>query len=228
MLCVYSRGKLHHTLFVAPLPGIHLQALVLHITRSLNLVWFPIHPYNCRYLSNMDELKERYADVMDGHPDSPTAVVNPNARDPCEAFAKIIFAMYTKTGSEPLVLLSELQGQYTFVLYDGEKKQVFLARDSSEKEPLYYEIEDSGAINVSNALLSVPSDVGQVHWSQLPPGHLIAGKSPKLQQFALTPKQLSIREWYETLDDDLSPHAGDGSSSKRSLSEELADVTIEN
>jgi asparagine synthetase B (glutamine-hydrolysing) len=133
-----------------------------------------------------------------------------------------------KSGTEPLVLLSELQGQYAFVLYDGDRRNIFLARDSSGEEPLYYEIEDNGGINVSNSQVEVPAEVGQVHWSMLPPGHYISGKTPKVQQFALTPKQLSIREFYETLEDELSlsPKA-DGSSGKRSLSDELAEVTIE-
>lgn len=33
-----------------------------------------------------------------------------------------------------------------------------------------------------------------LQWQELPPGHFISGRSPKLQQFALTPAQLSIRE----------------------------------
>lgn len=30
-------------------------------------------------------------------------------------------------------------------------------------------------------------------WQELPPGHFISGKTPKLHQFALTPEQLQVR-----------------------------------
>lgn len=47
-----------------------------------------------------------------------------------------------------------------------------------------------------------------MQWLELPPGHFIAGKNPKLQQFALTPEQLSIRESYErSMDEEMSPRA---------------------
>lgn len=55
-------------------------------------------------------------------------------------------------------------------------------------------------------------------WTELPPGHFISGRSPKVQQFALTPQQLSIREIYErSLDEEsLSPRTlGLGSSLPR-------------
>jgi len=47
-----------------------------------------------------------------------------------------------------------------------------------------------------------------LQWQELPPGHLISGRSPKVQQFALTPAQLSIRESYErSMDEEMSPRA---------------------
>ena len=67
-----------------------------------------------------------------------------------------------------------------------------------------------------------------MQWTELPPGHFIAGRTPKLQQFALTPQQLHIREELErSLDDELSPRASGGGASsvlqeglRRSLSPE--------
>ena len=45
-------------------------------------------------------------------------------------------------------------------------------------------------------------------WVELPPGHFISGRSPKVQQFALTPQQLSIRESYErSMDEEMSPRS---------------------
>lgn len=48
-----------------------------------------------------------------------------------------------------------------------------------------------------------------MQWAELPAGHFISGRSPKVQQFALTPQQLSIRETFEReMDEELSsPHA---------------------
>ena len=61
-----------------------------------------------------------------------------------------------------------------------------------------------------------------VQWTELPPGHFISGRTPKLQQFALTPQQLHIREELErSLDDELSPRAGGGGAASSALQEEL-------
>jgi len=176
------------------------------------------------YLTNLDELIERYGEPPSSPHSSPTAVVDAG-RDPRERAAEVVYRMYSK-GDDPLILLSELQGQYTFVMYDGERRHIFAARDSSGKEPLYFEIADDGAISMSNTRLQVasPDGMGNVEWQELPPGHFVAGKSPKLQQFALTPAQLTERELHESLEDELSPTAG---SSRRSLSDEFADVGIE-
>ena len=40
----------------------------------------------------------------------------------------------------------------------------------------------------------IKSHLALQQWCELPPGHFISGRSPKVQQFALTPQQLSIRE----------------------------------
>jgi asparagine synthetase B (glutamine-hydrolysing) len=177
------------------------------------------------YLSNLDELIERYCDPA-GHPSgsSPKSVA---ARDPREAAAQVIYRMFAR-GEEPLILLSELQGQYAFALYDSDRKQVFAARDSSGREPLFVEIADDGAISLANSPLSVPAHdgIGYVEWSELLPGHYVAGKGGlKVKQFALTPAQLSAREYYDTLEDELSPTAG-SSSGRRSLSDEFAEIGI--
>eukprot|EP00889_Picochlorum_renovo_P008300 jgi/Picre1/35330/NNA_002792.t1 len=58
---------------------------------------------------------------------------------------------------DPLVLLSELQGQYAFALVDGDRKQVFAARDSSGKEHMYFEIDEDGGLTISNERLRVNS-----------------------------------------------------------------------
>lgn len=184
------------------------------------------------YLSNLDELIERYCSPTGT--DVPPAASSPKAvaaRDPREAAAQVVYRLYTR-GEDPLILLSELQGQYAFSLYDHTKRQVFAARDSSGKEPLYISISsEDGSVSVANSRLSVPAPdgVGLIEWEELPPGHYIAGKgTPKVRQFALTPAQLSAREYYDTLEDELSPTAAStsGGRSRRSLSGEFADFGL--
>ena len=175
------------------------------------------------YLSNLDELIERYCEPSTHPYGSPTSVA---ARDPREAAAQVVYRMYAR-GEEPLILLSELQGQYSFAMYNGDKKHVFAARDSSGKEPLFFEITDDGAVSLANCRLAVDAHdrEAKVAWEVLPPGHYISSKGgPKVRQFALTPAQLSAREYYDTLEDELSPTAG--SSGRRSLSDDFTDIGI--
>lgn len=108
-----------------------------------------------------------------------------------------------------------LQGQFTFVLFDGAGRQVFAARDSrADSSPLFYESAEDGALTLASAPITMPSHVGLTHWAELPPGHLLAGRpgAPRLAQFALTPEQLVARESLEySLEDELSsPRAGTG------------------
>jgi len=150
-------------------------------------------------------------------------------RDSRELAAEVIYRMYSR-GDDPLVLLSELQGQYTFVMYDGDHRQIFVARDSTGKETLYFDISDDGALSVSNSRLAVtaPDGMGMVQWEELPPGHFVSGKAPRVQQFALTPAQLTERELHDAAEDELSPRAdGGGMSSRRSLSDDFTDIGIE-
>lgn len=44
-------------------------------------------------------------------------------------------------------------------------------------------------------------------WLELPPGHYIAGRTPKLHQFALTPEQLQVRAWTRAACDCKRSHA---------------------
>ena len=161
---------------------------------------------------------------MEGPWGSPKAVAA-SGRDPREMAAEVIYRMCSR-GEEPLILLSELQGQYSFALYDGERRQVFAARDASGGEPLLYAADDDGGVSLSNAPLAVrsPDGEGDVAWAPVPPGHYIAGRTPKLQQFALTPAQLTEREHLEAAEDDLSPRGS--SLGQRSLSGEFGDLAL--
>lgn len=44
------------------------------------------------------------------------------------------------------------------------------------------------------------------NWQEVPPGHFVAGKTPKLQQFALTPQQLFARHSQDFADDEAHVH----------------------
>eukprot|EP00798_Chlamydomonas_sp_ICE-L_P018622 gene18622-25137_t len=108
----------------------------------------------------------------------------------------LILELYNSCKGSHKLMLSELQGQYAFVLYDGARKDSFAARDPSGAENLFYKDQDDGSVALTNSL------------DHLPPGHFMTGKDAQLQQFALTPEQLILRERRESLEhglfDDLS------------------------
>jgi len=174
------------------------------------------------YLSNLEELIERYYEHMnkalrfddEKKSSSPTAVIMPK-KTPGEKAAELIYTMFSdkKNGEDPLIVLSELQGQYAFALYDGDKKQAFAARDSSGKEHLYFEIDDDGGLTISNSddlVVSSADGMGSVVWEELPPGHYLCGRPIKVHQFALTPQEMKERENHAH-DEDY--HWDDGDSS---------------
>ena len=174
------------------------------------------------YLSNLDELMYKYMDSgFDSRSSSPTAVVMPK-KTAGEKAAEVVFLMFSQ-GEDPLILLSELQGQYAFAMYDGDKRQAFAARDSSGREPLFFEIDDDGGLSISNERLLVTSadGMGFVTWDQLPPGHYVCGKPVKMHQFALTPAQLSEREYIDAMDDDRSHHSSRRSPSGDNIASSL-------
>lgn len=87
-----------------------------------------------------------------------------------------------------------MQGEFAFVIYDNKRKQAFAARDPSGDEPLFYHITEEGDMSFAGSRLAVPDGEQPHEWRELPPGHYISGKNPKLHQFALTPHQLAMRE----------------------------------
>ncbi|GIL45747.1 hypothetical protein Vafri_2908 [Volvox africanus] len=100
-----------------------------------------------------------------------------------------------------LLMLSELQGQYAFVLYDSSKKQAFAARDPSGAEPLYFKIDEDGGVQYTNSLEHLPRGESERRsWKELKPGHYMLGKA--VVQFALSLRQLEKREKKESLDAD--------------------------
>jgi glutamine phosphoribosylpyrophosphate amidotransferase len=112
------------------------------------------------------------------------------------ATASLVLNMYMdgQPGGNEIIMLSELQGEFAFVIYDNKRKQAFAARDPSGDEPLFYHITEDGDISFAGSRLAVPDGEKPHEWRELPPGHYISGKNPKLHQFALTPHQLAMRE----------------------------------
>lgn len=112
--------------------------------------------------------------------------------------ARVILNLYLgEKAKDPLLVLSELQGHYAFVIYDSEDKSVFAARDASGQQQLYYAMDPEKGISISNAPLT---DVEE-NWQEVPAGHYLYGRHPQLLQFALTADQLTAR-WSLDLDDE--------------------------
>lgn len=99
-----------------------------------------------------------------------------------------------------------LQGQYSFIIYDSGRKQVFAARDPGGHQPLFYSLDSDGSVSFINKPISIPGAESTADWQEVPPGHYVAGKHPGLHQFALTPEQLHARHSSDALEDDL--HSG--------------------
>lgn len=170
------------------------------------------------YLSNLEELIERYyawdsfssmqqREKKRSAKDSPTAVIMAK-KTPGEKAAELLYTMFCdeRNGEDPLIVLSELQGQYAFALFDADRKHVFAARDSSGKERVYFEIDDDGGVTISNSnMLDVKSSdgIGRVAWEELPPGHYLSGKPIKVHQFALTPEEMKEREYNDAVQDNF-------------------------
>lgn len=131
------------------------------------------------------------ASVLQGLPPAAQAP----EQDPRQLAAALVLAMYRKEGrasdSDPAVLLSELQGRFSFIVVDAAARQVLAARAGRvDATPLFYELSDEG-VSVASTPLALP----MADWVELPPGHLLSGR--QVQQYSLTPEQLSWRASYE-------------------------------
>ncbi|KIZ04111.1 asparagine synthetase-related protein [Monoraphidium neglectum] len=171
------------------------------------------------HLSNLQELAARYcspsgtpkrAGSDDNNYPAPAGSLARagsigRSRDMGALTAAVVLSMYQS--EDELVLLSELQGQFAFIVLDNAKRQAFAARDPSGAETLFYRIGDDGSAAFASSSAAIPEDdpadaAGGGDWRELPPGHFIS-KGHTLQQFALTPAQLQVRE----LNGNLAPRA---------------------
>lgn len=147
------------------------------------------------HISNLaDLLRDR--ELHDG---AGSAIVADEGSSVASTTATLVLDLYFKTApGDELLLLSSLQGQYALVIYDSTRRQVFAARDPSGQHPLFYRLENSGALCLTNNPAKLPATVGGDPWLELLPGHYMTGK--KVEQFALTPEELSRKESLEFAD----------------------------
>lgn len=176
---------------------------------------YRVHPYVYQsdtafiilsgYLSNVDDLVARVSPCgckqCDDDTGSPFCVIGDKGTKAAAALLQAYQDGRTsgQSGSENLmVLLSELQGQYAFVLYDSVRRAVFAARDPSGKEQLYYHSTPDGYTSFTNRPIDVPeAGVRHSSWYELPPGYFVSGRHARLHQFALTTEELIQREFLE-------------------------------
>ena len=106
-------------------------------------------------------------------------------------------------------ILKCMQGQYACMIYDSNRKQVFAARCPGGQQPLYFSVDEDGSASFVNKPIDVPGGESAGDWQEVPPGHFVAGKTPRLQQFALTPEQLYARQYMDSTDGEAYMHHSD-------------------
>eukprot|EP00798_Chlamydomonas_sp_ICE-L_P014268 gene14268-20242_t len=165
------------------------------------------------HLSNTWELQQRVHQWRESRSD--TTNNSDGSVDISSMTTMLIMELYRNSEGCNKLLLSELQGQYAFVMYDGERKSVLAARDPSGAENLYYKDGEDGSVAWTNSLEHLPIGEDPSDWVEFPPGHFMSGKVSSLQQFALTREQLLDRERAEEaaeLEDSSSDESIHGSS----------------
>ncbi len=135
-------------------------------------------------LSNSDELVERFQGEYGGFTpdpsDDPSQLAKllggmANMCDQATLSAELILRLYDACDGEVLLLLSELQGDYSFVLFDSEKRIAVAARNPTGGEPLCYYVDDNGGVVVTNNVDAVASaggvgldeELGETQWQVL-------------------------------------------------------------
>jgi hypothetical protein len=154
-------------------------------------------------ISNLDELQESYN--RNYGPDGSFSISEGSRQeleqpsfdaraDQGTLAAELLLHMYLRTKTNDLlIMLSELQGHYSFVIYDSARRRAYAARDPSGEHPLYYSTDSDGAVSYTNQKAIVPGAERKQDWQELLPGHFLSGKNPKMQQFALTRDELHAR-----------------------------------
>jgi len=123
-------------------------------------------------------------------PNSPVARKNWLRADPASLAAEVVLHMYLCSRDSPIVFLNELEGSYSFAIYD-DRQTAFAARDCSGREPLFYTLGSDGSVAVATEPLDVPAHDG---WKELPAGMYLAGRNHQLAQHSLSLSELYSKE----------------------------------
>ncbi len=83
-------------------------------------------------------------------------------KPPPQLFSKKVICL----SQTKLRCLFEVQGQFSFVVFDSSKRRLFAARDASGTEPLYVNTEDDGAMAFTNAPTSSLTDKSDL-WQEV-------------------------------------------------------------
>lgn len=131
-------------------------------------------------LSNSDELVERFQptgeygnfspDVMDDPSQLANLVGSISGGVMCDQAtlsAELILRLYDVCDGNVLLLLSELQGDYSFVLFDSERRVAVAARNPTGGESLYFYVDDNGAVVITNNVDAVVRSPRSPHGREL-------------------------------------------------------------
>ena len=202
--CTHVDTRRRQTSLVYPGAGVTVRSGILELTHHLSRKEPNVYATEKAfivlrgYISNVEDLCARMGrfspfaakDIVVENDDGSELTIG-------DLTARVLLHLYLgDKAKDPLLVLSELQGHYAFVIYDSEQKSVFAARDASGKQPLYYTTNREKGMSLSSVPLT---EVGA--WKEVPPGHYLYGRHPQLMQFALTPDQLMAR-WSLDLDDE--------------------------
>lgn len=116
----------------------------------------------------------------------------PNYAFTTQSDSEVVLALYLEKGSQ---FIEELNGIFSFALYDARNDSFFIARDHMGIIPLYYGTDDNGQFFVSSELKSLEGFCTKM--DQFPPGHYIYSIESK------EPTRWYSRQWesYEAVKD---------------------------
>lgn len=112
--------------------------------------------------------KELYHDIKTPY--------TPKTGSDCE----VILPLYLEHGPSPEVP-NRLRGMFSFILYDRNKDQFFIARDHLGITPLYIGWGNDGSVYVGSEMKSLVGECTK--FQQFPPGHCYTNKGPLAGKF---------------------------------------------
>lgn len=133
------------------------------------------------------------------HKGRETAVASEGEVSEGNVSAAVVLCLYImKRGDDLVDMLQELEGSFAFLIFDHDRRCVFAACSPSCNTSLYYGTDQDGSTWVTPHPTYF-AQLGAIDplQDEIPPGHFIYGKVPRLYQYALTRKQLETRNSIE-------------------------------